>query len=498
MTRIETGSELLMEPGNPGSWLSLGSADYEKRDWLNAARYFMRAYITDPRLEDAVYWLANCQIRLGRPKEATDVLEKYSGDRPTSARFQVLHGHTLFALHEVGRALLAFEAARALGVNSGKLERWIGQCHSALVDKDRAIISFQNAVDLEPGRPDNRLLLARVLMDKGELAQARAHCQTVKDGPKYSQAQGILAAINRLEDGGARHLAAPWPRASSLFDDLRRVAREFVLTEVDPTALSISPGSRLVTLGSCFAENLSVGLAAAGLRTKHIGFTEVLNSTYANRYFLDWLFEAGEAPEHYSAFTEYFGDFDRPAMRRTIAEADVFVFTLGVAPCLFEEATGRFTFQARSSEIDMVGLSKRYAFRTTTIEENVENMRVIKRSLLGHAPTANLVYSVSPVPLNATFEYRSAVVADCVSKAVLRGVADQIVRSGDERLIYWPSFEIVRWLGAHSQMPVYGEDGNTRHVNSDLVRMIIDLFVETFGTPELIDMARDFPMPVPT
>jgi tetratricopeptide (TPR) repeat protein len=296
MTRVETRSQLLMEPGNSLSWLSLGGADYEKKDWLNAARYLMLAYITDPHLEDAVYYLASCLTRLGRPNEAIDVLEQYSANRPTSGRFHVLHGHTLFSLHEIGRALSAFEAARAFGENSGKLARWIGQCHVKLVNNDRAIASFQEAVDQEPGDTEARLLLARLLVEKGELAQARALCQTMKYGPGYSRAQDILAAINRLEDGGARHLAAPWPRASSLFDDLRRVAREFVLTEVDPTALIISPGSKVVTLGSCFAENLSAGLAAAGLRTKHIGFTEVLNSTYANRYFLDWLFEAGEAP----------------------------------------------------------------------------------------------------------------------------------------------------------------------------------------------------------
>ena len=47
---------------------------------------------------------------------------------------------------------------------------------------------------------------------------------------------------------------------------------------------------------------------------------------------------------------------------------------------------------------------------------------------------------------------------------------------------YWPSFEIVRWLGVHytrPEAPVFGaEDGNTRHVSTWLVDMIVELFIQ--------------------
>lgn len=77
--------------------------------------------------------------------------------------------------------------------------------------------------------------------------------------------------------------------------------------------------------------------------------------------------------------------------------------------------------------------------------------------------------TVSPVPLNATFEMESAVVADCVSKATLRVAVEDVLRQGIPGVRYFPSFEIVRWLSAY--LPgMYGEDdGSTVHISERVV-----------------------------
>ncbi len=109
------------------------------------------------------------------------------------------------------------------------------------------------------------------------------------------------------------------------------------------------------------------------------------------------------------------------------------------------------------------------------------------RRLAKRPPT--IVLTVSPVPLSGTLEFHSAVVADCISKSTLRVACHEVmsVQEGTD-VLYWPSFEIVRWLGTHfgpDQPHVYGaHDSNTRHVSEWMVTLIIDLFLEHYSVRE--------------
>jgi len=56
---------------------------------------------------------------------------------------------------------------------------------------------------------------------------------------------------------------------------------------------------------------------------------------------------------------------------------------------------------------------------------------------------------------------------------------------------YWPSFEIVRWAGAHVSWPAYGfHDDRARHVTRYTVGRIIDAFVEAFYAPDAVALMR--------
>jgi hypothetical protein len=98
-------------------------------------------------------------------------------------------------------------------------------------------------------------------------------------------------------------------------------------------------------------------------------------------------------------------------------------------------------------------------------------------------PRHTIVYSVSPVPLNRAVGLgMPPVMADCLSKSTLRVNVDTFLRSAPEGIFYWPSFEIVRWLGAHTG-PAYGaDDGQTRHVNRALVDTIVEKFLNHYGS----------------
>jgi hypothetical protein len=164
----------------------------------------------------------------------------------------------------------------------------------------------------------------------------------------------------------------------------------------------------------------------------------------------------------------------------------VLILTLGVAPCFFDRETGAFGFvTGQLSPAVQRHLMSRYEMRMTSVAENVENIHAIlaSASRLAERPP-KVVLTVSPVPLQATNEFHSAVIADCLSKSTLRLASHQAISETPEgQVVYWPSFEIVRWLGVHfgpAHPLVYGaDDTNSRHVSQWLVDLIVDLFLET-------------------
>src|SRR5437763_280107 len=130
---------------------------------------------------------------------------------------------------------------------------------------------------------------------------------------------------------------------------------------------------------------------------------------------------------------QIYGPAMRERLRGAIGSTDVFVLTIGVAPCFFHPESGEFLFSTMAPP-------------TTTVDENVDNIRHIiaaVRRIAGDG--AKVVLTVSPVPLSGTTEFSSAVIADCLSKSTLRLACQEVLSDGLEGVFYWPSFEIVRW-----------------------------------------------------
>jgi hypothetical protein len=157
---------------------------------------------------------------------------------------------------------------------------------------------------------------------------------------------------------------------------------------------------------------------------------------------------------------------------------------LGVAAGFFDRETGLFHLTQPGS--NTLHLLNEKDFRTTTVAENVFNIRRIVTLIRSLNADIQIVFTVSPVPLYSTFEYSSAIVADCVSKSTLRAAIDEFMKSEPHGIYYWPAFEVVRWLGAYHG-PMYGaEDGTSRHVSEQVIAAIVKKFVEVHGAPDLV------------
>ena len=165
-----------------------------------------------------------------------------------------------------------------------------------------------------------------------------------------------------------------------------------------------------------------------------------------------------------------------------LSTATHIVLTIGVAPSFFSAETGEYIFRENYKRLLASG---KVVMRTTTCSENVDNLRAVSSILNILAPDTRKVITVSPVPLEGTSEFPSIVVADCVSKSVLRAAVHE-VQSIEPDLLYFPSFEIVKWLSAYAMLEVFGaEDGNSRHVSEWVVDFITSGFMNLYFTPKV-------------
>ena len=331
--------------------------------------------------------------------------------------------------------------------------RYLGEGQMNLGQADEAAQALGRAVELDPEDEATRALLQMLETEPVPKAQTRK--------PR------------------------PWPTRKTSFQDVPSLVRRHLLKGL-PRSPFITDRSTFTTLGSCFANNLGVRLKAAGHRVNYEEIGEEVNSTYANRYLLDWV-ERGAVDAPTSAMDQVYGPAMRERIRKSIQATDVFVLTIGVAPCFFHAKTGEFMFSTMASATVNERLSGISVMRTTTVRENMKNIRRIiamVRRIAGRQ--VKMVLTVSPVPLAGTTEFASAVIADCLSKSTLRLACQEVMADTSlPDVFYWPSFEIVRWLGPHfgGALPdVYGaDDGNSRHVSAWLVDVIVDLFLEHFG-----------------
>jgi hypothetical protein len=155
-------------------------------------------------------------------------------------------------------------------------------------------------------------------------------------------------------------------------------------------------------------------------------------------------------------------------------ELDVFVFTLGLTETWLSKEDGTAFPVAPGCGAGVFDKSK-YTFHNLTVNEVVSDMSQFLIKLQSINPKAKVILTVSPVPLIATFEYRSVLCSTTYSKSVLRVAAEQ-AQAEFEHVVYFPSYEII--TGPHSRGDYYGDD--LREVKEEGVKHVMKIFMKHF------------------
>lgn len=282
-----------------------------------------------------------------------------------------------------------------------------------------------------------------------------------------------------------------FPRSKEEFDDVYSLAKDFVFTEHGPQEPVFDSSSQVLTMGSCFASELRNVLELNNKNSEYIQVPEGLNNSFAVRQYLEWVCTGNRSSDAYwydndpsAGAYKWEPEQEQKDLLEYFKKVDGFVITLGLAEVWRDiETGGVFWRGVPEAAFD----PNRHECVTSTVEENVKNIRRIVQLIRKYAgKDKTIVFTLSPVPLNATFLGRPTIVSDCVSKSILRVALDKFFTGAKvpKACYYWPSYEMVRWTGSHLDFPTLYEDNTPRHVKRQIVDIIINNFISKFFKQE--------------
>ncbi len=282
--------------------------------------------------------------------------------------------------------------------------------------------------------------------------------------------------------------------------------------------------SRIFTLGSCFALNIAEHLRQKGFAVGHCDQAEDLNSPFSNAKMLAVC--AAPAPLK-AAYVEHWVRFLYPAdkgvdfeaviknelhrlekLAESLKSAEFLIITCGNVLDYFMTAAAasagyeigppvapKFLSISHDEDIDLRShLTHKLKeagseFRLGTYPEAVAALDALYAAIRNINPHAPILLTLSPVPIGNALgivhaRKLGAIEIDCLSKSLLKAALDDVMerKKSDRKLFYFPSFEIVRWVGPCMDAAVLGkEDASSRHVSEHVLTGVYEYFIHKFG-----------------
>ena len=302
-------------------------------------------------------------------------------------------------------------------------------------------------------------------------------------------------AIKRHRDNPVK----AWPSRTDANNRIEPIARPGLKPR-----FRLAPGSKVFTIGSCFARHVERALLARGFDIPALlilrDFPElaqagdaVINNYTVGAIFneVSWALDETNPfiPEQnfFELFPEKFIDVHLPrgvlpasldvvSERRTrigqiyreLVECPVIIITLGLAESWYDTLSGLY-LNIRPHKLMLQADPDRFELHVLDYGETIDMLTKIFNLFDAHCrPDRRVLLTVSPVPLSSTYRDMDVATANSYSKAVLRAAADEIVAKF-EFVDYYPSYESV----VLSRRDLAWEE-DQRHVR----RALVDLNVE--------------------
>lgn len=290
----------------------------------------------------------------------------------------------------------------------------------------------------------------------------------------------------------------------------RPIAAADVLRGYGAPSRLITRDTKVLAFGSCFAEYFIKYLTQHGYNRWQLPVEEhglcqeslllSLGQTFENVFVilqqLRWAF--GEfTPETALWFTKDKAYFEateerRDNIRRSFEHADVLIVTLGLSEIWYDKLANEPLWRAIPARLYD---PHRHSFRCATVAETVQALHDLDRLVTAFIPEKRFIFTLSPIPLVATFRNQSAVTANQVSKSILRAGLDEFLSNEQIRACgryhYFPSYELAFHL---FDTPFLSDN---RHIRPEVVATILDIFSGAFTDLPVVtggQPAREMPL----
>ena len=279
----------------------------------------------------------------------------------------------------------------------------------------------------------------------------------------------------------------------------------------------ITPTSKIITIGSCFAQHISKWIQGNGFtwldsepgpadrstqENEQDGygiFSFRVGNIYTPALLKQWVLQAlGKSPSLNEVFFQdgrYYDPF-RPlipadgfdsqrqleasrtatlqAIAKSLQETDLMIFTLGLTEA-WQNIQG-YVYPVCPGTLKGVFDPQQHRFVNWTYEQIAQDLKDTFDAVRSINPRARFLLTVSPVPLTATASDHHALVATTYSKSVLRAVAGDLAEQFAD-VDYFPSYELI------AQFPEKGRfyEDNLRSVKPDGVQFVMRHFERGIG-----------------
>lgn len=246
----------------------------------------------------------------------------------------------------------------------------------------------------------------------------------------------------------------------------------------------LSQGDRVGMAGSCFAQHIARHMRKHGLTPfqtecahplllelgeedlSYQAFSARYGNVYTSRQFLELFEQAVGAREPIQDFAEHEGRFydllrpnaipggfvareealaDRAyhlqKVRELFQHADVLIYTLGLTESWYNHL-GNYTYPVCPGTVRGVYDAELHRFRNLTHAQVVADLVALVENARSFNPRLKFIFTVSPVPLVATYTKQNVLLASAYSKSVLRAACGEVAEQF-ENVLYFPSYEII-------------------------------------------------------
>ena len=260
----------------------------------------------------------------------------------------------------------------------------------------------------------------------------------------------------------------------------------YFLKGFKPEQAFITKEKNIIAFGSCFAATVSNYLAKknysifnkrVGSNTHIIRYGEGMANTFTVLEQLLWAFENKNIEKntwYYSPKEEARNDLRiRKQTLELLKKINIFIITVGLSEVWYNKENNQVFWKAIPANKFN---EKKHGFKLSTVEENTNNLHQIYSIIKKYIPNASVIYTLSPIPLMATFRPQSCITANSVSKSILRVALDNVMSKNIDKkdLYYFPSYEITK---EYFTDPF--KDDN-RHLKDEYILKIMKIFEENY------------------